>query len=116
MRLLTYVNLRSLIKGVENGFPLMLEIEDMEVVEAEFDHDFLVRMIPSLEWQAVVAAASAVGLEGIPEIWQDDLVEDNDFLKAMHSLLMEIHVTTGTLTCPESGRKFPIANGRPDMR
>jgi len=29
--------------------------------------------------------------------------------------LKDVHVTKGTLVCPESGRKFSIENGVPDM-
>ena len=42
--------------------------------------------------------------------------EDDDFLQAMHNLLLDIHVIDGFLICPETGRRFPIAERIPDMR
>ena len=37
------------------------------------------------------------------------------FLVAMHNLLIDVFVETGTLTCPDSGREFQIVNGIPNM-
>jgi multifunctional methyltransferase subunit TRM112 len=36
-------------------------------------------------------------------------------LQAMHNLLLDIHVIDGTLICPETGRRFPIAERIPNM-
>lgn len=41
--------------------------------------------------------------------------EDTDFLQKLHHVLLEIDVTEGHLECPETGRKFPIQNGIPNM-
>ena len=36
-----------------------------------------------------------------------ELASDEDFLRKIHHLLFNIHITDGFLVCPESGRKFP---------
>ena len=41
---------------------------------------------------------------------------DNDFIKAMHNLLLDVHVIKGYLICQESLRRFPIDNGIPNMK
>lgn len=41
--------------------------------------------------------------------------DDTDFLQKLHHVLLEIDVTEGHLECPETGRKFPISNGIPNM-
>ncbi len=41
--------------------------------------------------------------------------EDDEFLKTMHRVLMEYEVEEGELICPETGRKFPISKGIPNM-
>ncbi|KAJ1407971.1 hypothetical protein B484DRAFT_423577 [Ochromonadaceae sp. CCMP2298] len=115
MRILTHNSLKCPAKDVASGFPLLIEIEDLEVVETECNFDFLKAILPSLDWGALVLAADAIGLQGIPETFEATLMEDEDFLKAMHNLLLDIHVVKGFLICPESGRRFPIENRIPDM-
>lgn len=41
--------------------------------------------------------------------------QDEDFLKKMHTVLLEYEVEEGELVCPETGRKFPISKGIPNM-
>eukprot|EP01031_Cornospumella_fuschlensis_P045933 gene45933-56217_t len=115
MRILTYCNLKSLVKGVEKGYPLLIDIDEFEILESDFNEEFLQSILPTLDWTAVKMAADAVGLKDMPEVWSRDLLDDNDFLQAMHRLLLDIQVLDGKLTCPESGRVFPIAKGIPNM-
>jgi multifunctional methyltransferase subunit TRM112 len=42
-------------------------------------------------------------------------LEDHDFLKKLHHIMLEVRVVEGNLVCPESGRKFPISKGVPNM-
>ena len=37
------------------------------------------------------------------------------FLKKAHHVLLEIEVINGDLVCPETGRKFPVSDGIPNM-
>jgi multifunctional methyltransferase subunit TRM112 len=41
--------------------------------------------------------------------------QDEEFLKMMHRVLLEYEVEEGELICPETGRKFPISKGIPNM-
>ncbi len=41
--------------------------------------------------------------------------EDEEVLKKMHRILLEYEVEEGELICPETGRKFPISKGIPNM-
>lgn len=36
-------------------------------------------------------------------------------MKKAHHVLLEIEIIDGELICPETGRKFPINNGIPNM-
>ena len=45
----------------------------------------------------------------------DDYRTDEDFLRSTHQVLVEVEVVEGELQCPESGRKFPITEGIPNM-
>jgi uncharacterized protein YbaR (Trm112 family) len=40
---------------------------------------------------------------------------DEAFLKLVHKLLLDVHVLEGALICPETGRRFPITAGIPNM-
>ena len=37
------------------------------------------------------------------------------FLRIVHLLLLDVHIQAGALICPESGRRFPINEGVPNM-
>ncbi len=115
MRVLSHNSLKCPAKDVTDGFPLLLEIEDLEVVETEINISFIKMLLPTLDWKAVDIAAQAIGIKGIPSEYDPSFLNDNDFLLAMHNLLLDIHVIKGFLVCPESGRRFPIENRIVDM-
>ena len=97
------------------GYPLGLEVVSMEVRISEFNADFIRQVLPSLDWPAVLIGASAVGMQGLPSELAVSLQDDPSFLKAIHNLLLEIHVIEGALVCPESGRRFEIKQEIPNM-
>lgn len=72
-------------------------------------------MIPKLEWPALVAAAKTLGMADLPAAFEVGMDQDEAFLATLHRALLEIHVLEGDLICPESGRKFPINEGIPNM-
>jgi multifunctional methyltransferase subunit TRM112 len=45
----------------------------------------------------------------------ESMMASVDLLREVHHLLFEVHVLDGFLVCPESGRKFPIKDGIPNM-
>lgn len=115
MKLLTHNALRCPAKDVIKGYPLLIEMEEMEVVESEFNRDFMISILPSLDWAGVLIAAKVVGIDGMPQVFDTSLMTDKEFLLAMHNLLLNIHIKKGKMICPESGRSFPIENGIADM-
>ncbi|NWS85566.1 TR112 protein, partial [Toxostoma redivivum] len=38
-----------------------------------------------------------------------------EFLRRLHHVLLEVEVLEGALQCPDSGRRFPISKGVPNM-
>jgi multifunctional methyltransferase subunit TRM112 len=44
-----------------------------------------------------------LGLHGLPQEVQPESLESETFLKALHHVLLEVHVEEGALICPESG-------------
>jgi len=106
----------AIIKGVKTGFPLKIEATEVKIQPVDFNPEFIARMITKLEWPAVCEAASNVGHLGELPLQVPDGYEANDaFLKLAHHALLEVEVQEGFLVCPETGRKFPVRNGIPNM-
>ena len=115
MRILSHNSLKCPAKDVIEGYPMLLEVDELEVVETECNPTFIKSILPTLDWKAILIAADAIGLKGIPVEYNSSLLDDNDFILALHNLLLDIHVIKGNLVCPESARRFPIENRIVDM-
>ncbi|KAL1533668.1 multifunctional methyltransferase subunit TRM112 A-like [Salvia divinorum] len=115
MRLLTHNMLSSNIKGVTNGFPLGIEVEKMEEKEVEMNTDFLRNMFAKVEWKALVEAAKTLGYTELPDNVEPSMLESDEFMRRFHHALLELHLEEGVLVCPETGRKFPVNKGIPNM-
>lgn len=115
MRLLSLCSLRCHAKDITIGYPLKLEILEMQVKESEYNRSFILNILPTINWKCILICANAVGLLGIPNEFSSQLVQDEEFIKAMHYLLCDVHIISGNLICPESNRKFPIIDGITNM-
>ncbi|XP_046736381.1 multifunctional methyltransferase subunit TRM112-like protein isoform X1 [Diprion similis] len=117
MKLLTHNMLTSkCLKGVTVGYPLAIVAKDIKVSEVDFNSEFIARIIPKLDWVTLWKAAESIGHVGeLPQTLVEDFEENEDFLKKVHHILLEVEVINGDLLCPESGRKFPINDGIPNM-
>ncbi|KAG2494484.1 hypothetical protein HYH03_007253 [Edaphochlamys debaryana] len=104
------------IKGVRNGYPFIIEVGKLAEHEADFDADFLKHIFPRINWPAFLQGAQAMNCrEGLPEEATEALLEDEGFQKTFHHALLEVELEEGALVCPETGRKFPVAKGIPNM-
>ncbi|KAL0699855.1 hypothetical protein Bca4012_055977 [Brassica carinata] len=118
MRLITHNMLSCNIKGVTNGFPLKIEAEKVIEKEVDFNPDFLRHMFAKIEWKALVEATRSMGYAELPEDSPDAAAidsADETFLRKLHHALLELHLEEGALVCPETGRKFPVSKGIPNM-
>ncbi|KAK9216031.1 hypothetical protein WN944_008038 [Citrus x changshan-huyou] len=116
MRLLTHNMLSSNIKGVANGFPLLIEVEKVIEKQVDFNPDFLKNIFPKIEWKALVEASRSMGYAELPEESPESwMLDSDDFLRKFHHALLELHLEEGALVCPETGRKFPVNKGIPNM-
>lgn len=108
--------LTSPVKGVKSGYPFIIQATEMKEVEVDFNPEFITRMIPRLEWDALVKALEMVGKpDMLPAQPSTEYENDEDFLKKVHHAIMEIEVISGHLKCPESDRMFSITKGIPNM-
>uniref|UniRef100_A0A8D2LLI0 Multifunctional methyltransferase subunit TRM112-like protein n=1 Tax=Varanus komodoensis TaxID=61221 RepID=A0A8D2LLI0_VARKO len=115
MKLLTHNMLTSHVRGVRagGGFPLRIQATEVKVKNVDFNPEFIARMIPKLEWGALVEAAETLHLVEVKLI--PDYKDDENFLRKVHHVLMEVEVVEGVLKCPDTGREFPITKGIPNM-
>lgn len=107
--------LSSNIKGVANGFPLRIEAEKVVEKEVELNTDFLRNMFVKIEWKALVEASRILGYAELPDSAEPSMLESDEFLQRFHHALLELHLEEGALVCPETGRKFPVNKGIPNM-
>ncbi|XP_050481529.1 multifunctional methyltransferase subunit TRM112-like protein isoform X1 [Bombus huntii] len=127
MKLLTHNMLTSkCLKGVTVGYPLGIVVsftsiynfkaKGIKVSEVDFNPEFIARIIPKLDWATLWKAAESIGHVGeLPQTLIQDFETNEEFLKMVHHILLEVEVINGDLLCPESGRKFPINDGIPNM-
>jgi len=104
------------LKGVNVGYPLGINASDVKVSEIDFNPEFITRVIPKIDWSVLHKAAELLGhAEDLPKELDEEWDKDEKFLKKAHHALLEVEVVEGELICPETGRKFPINNGIPNM-
>jgi multifunctional methyltransferase subunit TRM112 len=119
MRLITHNMLRCNAKGVENGYPLMIEAERVEVIAHEYDAEVVAGLLRKVNFAALKGAAANLslseGIESVEAPLSEEALQDEAFLRGAHKLLFEVHVIEGTLVCPASGRRFPVRDGIPNM-
>nr|CAG4651521.1 EOG090X0LTV [Simocephalus serrulatus]SVE94656.1 EOG090X0LTV [Simocephalus serrulatus] len=117
MKLLTHNLLTSkCLKGVTVGYPLAIAAKEVKINEVEFNPEFISRMIQKVDWPALCKAVENLGhLNELPPSVVEDYENNEEFLKKAHHFLMEVEVISGDLICPETGRKFPVTEGIPNM-
>uniref|UniRef100_A0A915I3U2 Multifunctional methyltransferase subunit TRM112-like protein n=1 Tax=Romanomermis culicivorax TaxID=13658 RepID=A0A915I3U2_ROMCU len=116
------------LKNVVTGYPLKLVASQVDVLEPEPNDDndgsdssnsrfdFVKRMMPKLDYGVLKNAADSIGYEQLlPGELKQDWENDQDLMNNLHKALLQIEIVEGYLECPETGRKFPIRNGIPNM-
>uniref|UniRef100_A0A6G1SEY9 Multifunctional methyltransferase subunit TRM112-like protein n=1 Tax=Aceria tosichella TaxID=561515 RepID=A0A6G1SEY9_9ACAR len=116
MKLITHNLLTSrFLKNVQTGYPLKLAVDKFEEIKTDYNQEFLQKMLNKVDYNALKEAAQVCG-QKLPDTLPDtNSPNKEDDLKVIHKALFDIEIITGTLECPESGRKFPISDGIPNM-
>ena len=139
MKLLTHNILTSkVLKNVTTGYPLKLTATKTEVKKSDYQPEFIDRMMRKVDYKALFDVAQSVSKsymkflvfskskfvfwkigvgEGLPNVdnLNEEALKNEEILKRLHHVLLELEIIEGDLVCPETGRKFPIKNGIPNM-
>ena len=54
-------------------------------------------------------------MESLPATAAAEDLERDDFLQAFHHALLEVTLEEGALVCPETGRRFSVQKGIPNL-
>lgn len=87
---------------------------EISINPVEFNPNFMVRMIPKVEWAVLVQAVDTLNLAEVPKEPTEGYEHYETSLRKMYLVLFEVDVLEGTLRCPESGLLFPISRGIPN--
>mmetsp|Transcript_20156 Transcript_20156/g.24926 ORF Transcript_20156/g.24926 Transcript_20156/m.24926 type:complete len:144 (-) Transcript_20156:230-661(-) len=130
MRLLTHNTLRNnsaeACARKNGGFPLKITATEVRVDDCIDDNEggnydderqiaFVKNILGILDWPALVQGAKDMGLSTLPSQLTQELADDSEFLKALHHVLMNVHLVRGVLTCPDTGREFAVRDGIPEF-
>ena len=123
MRLLTHNFLKSHTSASVSAdalmqAPLTITATQIEVTDEDFDENakkFTTHILKTLSWPILCKASQSLGLTALPNPLPPALAENPDFLKALHHLLIHVHVVRGMLTCDKTGREFKIDGGVADF-
>ncbi|KAI8818973.1 uncharacterized protein EV422DRAFT_536130 [Fimicolochytrium jonesii] len=115
MRLITHNVLQCHAKQCPPGasYPLALRNVELEAVEAEFNEDFVRRMLDRLDWNVLVDTAFVLGIAQLPKEIPE--LRDTEFLKAVHKVILETRVKEAEMVCNGCGHVYPIKDGIPNM-
>lgn len=91
--------------------------------ESPVDREMIERLLPKLDYAALkqasqqLASICEANSINLPQDLPDELPEtpDDALIANLHLILFDIHVLEGHLVCPDTGRKFPIKEGIPNM-
>ena len=100
---------------MKEGYPLKIEATETVVKKIDFNPDFVKNIMLRVDYDALRQAAATLKCPALPKELEADMMEDEKILRLLHHILLECIVMEGNLVCPESGRKFPISKGIPNM-
>ncbi len=124
MRLLTHNTMRNnSAEAAGKGWPLKITCVELRVDDAaesgnnnpQQEMAFVKGILGMLDWPTLVQGASQMGLNTLPQTLTEDMTQDPEFLRALYHVLMNVHLIKGMLTCPDTGREFPVTNGIVDF-
>ncbi|KAG0221277.1 hypothetical protein BGX31_010046 [Mortierella sp. GBA43] len=104
------------VKGCNaNNFPLELQEVTLEHEEAEFNEDFIRNMLGKLEYEALVITCQKLDINDLPASIPADANDNEEFLQVLHRVLLETHIKSGKMVCPNCSHIYNVRDGIPNM-
>jgi len=109
-------------KANGKGYPLKITAVEVRVDDTDEigtdpskEASFVRGILSMIDWSILVQAAAQMGLNTLPPTLTEDMAQSEEFLRALYHVLMNVHLVKGMLTCPDTGREFPVTNGIADF-
>ena len=132
-------------KRTENGYPLTIEVTTIKIEQSSsVDKEFLLNLLPKINYNALKLAVQQISCSHcsntttndsslqnddqttpplLPELPEELDVSsqstldnlDDTVLSNLYKVLFDVYVIEGQLVCPDTGRKFPVKDGIPNM-
>ena len=79
--------------------------------------ELVLNLLRKIHFGALKRAMKDLAIDTLDDVEEvtEVLKADDTFLRKIHHALFEVHVLDAFLVCPQSGRKFPIKDGIPNM-
>ena len=110
----------------ENGYPLNIEVTTIRCEESPVDKEFVLNLLAKVNYPALQKAVQQMNPHcdpPLPELPESLDVSDTEGLKNLddaiianlHRVLFDVYLVEGWLVCPDTGRKFTVKEGIPNM-
>eukprot|EP00826_Nyctotherus_ovalis_P003937 TRINITY_DN10817_c0_g1_i9.p1 TRINITY_DN10817_c0_g1~~TRINITY_DN10817_c0_g1_i9.p1 ORF type:complete len:119 (-),score=19.42 TRINITY_DN10817_c0_g1_i9:47-403(-) len=101
MKLLTYIlTVCNSASCQGKDFPLELKYTNIVTKEAEYDKEFVQKLLSRLNWPLLVSIAKTLpNALTLPEELTPELEQNDELLQLLHKTLLETHVMEGELMC-----------------
>jgi len=86
----------------------------VEKQETEFNPEFVKHMMPKIDWTALVTSCKDLDI-ALPAEVPANALENEEFLKNLHNVLIDLHIQEAALICNNCSRVYPVVNGVPNM-
>jgi multifunctional methyltransferase subunit TRM112 len=94
-----------------------VRVDDADEIGSDPEKEvaFVRGILGMLDWPTLVQGASQMCLTTLPQVLTEVMSKDTLFLRALYHVLMNVHLVRGMLTCPDTGREFPVTDGIVDF-
>ncbi|KAI1319879.1 hypothetical protein F5Y16DRAFT_390496 [Xylariaceae sp. FL0255] len=100
-------------KTSSDSYPLHPKEAELVQDEIELNEEFLVNLLPRIDWAALSTTATELGFPALPETapTAETLKSDPKTLRDLHELLLETQMVEGKLVCANCGHEYAVKEG-----
>lgn len=118
MKLLTTNFVKCAIKTCDSStssFPLKYSNCELQQIEQDFQPEFILNILDRVQWDALVKVLANLGNNSLPQEKPNITIEDVEFLKNLHQLLIETNILEGEMICENCNHIYYIKNSIPNF-